>query len=186
MTEFSQRSNIDIDQIKEIDVMFDNLDASLNIYKNELNSDINLNIYKNEFDKPNNNVKFIKKNIYDHKKKYSDIVDNIEDDIYSTLQSQQDELLNDLKIYKDKKNILKELKSTENTLLTRIKLFENTKLYLLFVLWIIIIFILFIVLFINTTDSSTNMNDITKIILFIFSIYICYKVYNNVYLYFSY
>ena len=183
--EFVNNSNIDLQQVRNLDNSIVDLDNEVNLYEQNI---IKTNIYEpnlswmpqlQNLDTDNLNIK-----IHNHKRKYSDIVNNINPNIYDLLDLQHNTMLNDLDLYEEKKQELNETKDVEETLLERINIYLKSKtLYLMF-LWCIIVFILFVVVLINLTESKNNINILTKIIIVFITFFICYKVYKNIYQYF--
>jgi len=183
--EFVNNSNIHLQKVRNLDISVVDLDNEVNLYEQNI---IKTNIYD-----PNlawiPRLKYLDTNnlnskIHNHKRKYSDIVHNIDSNIYDLLDLQHNIMLNDLDLYEEKKQELNETKDVEETLLERINIYLKSKtLYLMF-LWCIIVFILFVVVLINLTESKNNINILTKIIIVFITFFICYKVYKNTYQYF--
>ena len=182
--------NYDLRYVYQNDKELKDLDMSINIYS----SDTNIKYYDEndiidtteiKLNSTNYPITILYNDIVPNKTNYSSSVSNLNSNFINQLNV--DYLKNNeiMANYTDKQKILNQLKIKNHTLDANYTESLQQPFYIFFIIWCFIFVFLIFTLMLNLIEDVSHINLFTKLLLFVVFIYILFKSYKNIMIYFN-
>lgn len=182
--------NYDLSYVYQNDKELKDLDMSINIYS----SDTNIKYYDEndiidtteiKLNSTNYPITILYDDIVPNKTNYSSSVSNLNSNFINQLNV--DHLKNNeiMANYTDKQKILNQLKIKNYTLDANYNESLQQPFYIFFIVWCFIFVFLIFTLMLNLIEDESHINLFTKLLLFLVFVYILFKSYKNIMIYFN-